>query len=125
MIDHIAIASSCKFYKAAETATKTLLIHGFNVHAPNFKYDETQVDVSMAEKRMLTTRFLKGMRECGALYVVSTDGYVGRSVSMEIGYAHALGMPIWFSEFPVESAFSAVMHGAGNLDRFVWWLESQ
>jgi NTP pyrophosphatase (non-canonical NTP hydrolase) len=37
-----------------------------------------------------------------ALYIVASEGYVGRSVALEIGYALALGVPVWGSELIAE-----------------------
>src|SRR5439155_16347313 len=42
-------------------------------------------------------RHLKAISCSDALYVVSPDGYLGPSTALEIGYALALGVPVWSS----------------------------
>jgi hypothetical protein len=42
---------------------------------------------------------------CGPL---AGDGYIGRSVALEIGYATALSKPVYLSEIPEEDAVKAL-----------------
>lgn len=107
----IAIASSCKFYEAARVAVGKLTNAGFDVHHPNFIYDETSLSVDYDRKALLTHSFLNGLSSCKVLYVINTGGYVGLSVSLEIGYATALDIPVWATEQPTEYAIAAVVDG--------------
>ena len=43
------------------------------------------------------TEHLKAIRRSDLMYIVSPDGYVGPSVALEIGFAHALSIPVWAS----------------------------
>lgn len=47
-------------------------------------------------------RHLAAIARSDALYVVSSEGYVGPSVALEIGYALAVGIPVWSSELMSE-----------------------
>ncbi len=46
----------------------------------------------------IETRHLDAIARSDALYVVSNGGYIGPSVALEVGYALALGVPVWSSE---------------------------
>ena len=51
----------------------------------------------------LEQRHLDAIPKADFLYVCDPGGYIGRSVSMEIGYAHALGRPIYALEKPEDA----------------------
>lgn len=48
------------------------------------------------------------------LYVVNPGGYVGSAATLEIGYAHALGIPIATSEKAFEAAVAIIDHRVGS-----------
>ena len=51
----------------------------------------------------LEQKHLDAIQKADFLYVCDPGGYIGRSVSMEIGYAHALGRPIYALEKPEDA----------------------
>jgi ADP-ribose pyrophosphatase YjhB (NUDIX family) len=107
----IAVASSCRSYPTTKRVVHGLRVAGLNVHAPDFTYDETTTVVSVETKQALTRRFLNNLPGCDALYVIADEGYVGRSVCLEVGAAHALGIPVWASEPITEVAVDALLEG--------------
>jgi len=115
----LAVASSCKFYAETKSVVARLEEHGFEVHRPNFEFDETVSHVTYGRKVNLTRSFLRGLRGCQALYVVNSNGYIGPSVTLEIGYARGLDIPVWLLEEPPDDAISAVITGVLSVDRFV------
>jgi hypothetical protein len=62
----------------------------------------------MAGKISLTHEFLRKIDRSDAIYVIDQDGYTGRSVCIEIGYASALGKKVILSEPPAENAVRAL-----------------
>jgi hypothetical protein len=50
--------------------------------------------------RLVQDRHLDCIRAANFLWLVCPDGYVGQSASMEIGYAAAVGVPIFASQAP-------------------------
>jgi hypothetical protein len=50
--------------------------------------------------RLVQDRHLESIRAANFLWLVCPDGYVGQSASMEIGYAAAVGVPIFATRAP-------------------------
>lgn len=50
--------------------------------------------------RLVQDRHLESIRAANFLWLVCPDGYVGQSASMEIGYAAAVGVPIFSAQTP-------------------------
>lgn len=50
--------------------------------------------------RLVQDRHLESIRAANFLWLVCPDGYVGQSASMEIGYAAAVGVPIFATRTP-------------------------
>lgn len=50
--------------------------------------------------RLVQDRHLESIKAANFLWLVCPDGYVGQSASMEIGYAAALGVPIFAARLP-------------------------
>lgn len=50
--------------------------------------------------RLVQDRHLESIRAADFLWLVCPDGYVGQSASMEIGYAAAVGVPIFATHAP-------------------------
>lgn len=53
------------------------------------------------------------------LYVMNPDGYVGRSVALEIGYALARGIPIFSFESPKENVFSSFIKSQLSVEQII------
>jgi hypothetical protein len=52
--------------------------------------------------RLVQDRHLESIRAANFLWLVCPDGYVGQSASMEIGYAAAVGVPIFAVQLPTD-----------------------
>jgi len=59
-----------------------------------------------ASPKILEDRHLEIIRQSDALYIVDPDGYVGNSAVMEIGFALALGKPVFSKCQPTEFILS-------------------
>jgi hypothetical protein len=52
--------------------------------------------------RLVQDRHLESIKAANFLWLVCPDGYVGQSASMEIGYAAAIGVPIFATQLPTD-----------------------
>jgi nucleoside 2-deoxyribosyltransferase len=104
----LTICSSSKFYETAQFLATELTAAGLTVFTPRFDFNEEVVEVTMADKINLTHEFLRKIDRSDAIYVIDQDGYTGRSVCIEIGYASALGKKVILSEPPAENAVRAL-----------------
>lgn len=52
--------------------------------------------------RLVQDRHLESIRAANFLWLVCPDGYVGQSASMEIGFAAAVGVPIYATHAPCD-----------------------
>lgn len=50
--------------------------------------------------RLVQDRHLESIRASSFLWLVCSDGYVGQSASMELGFAAAIGIPIYSTDAP-------------------------
>lgn len=108
VIKTLTICSSSKFYETAQNLAKEMADAGLNVFTPRFDFNEEVVNVTLADKIRLTHEFLSKVGRSDAIYVIDQDGYTGRSVCIEIGYASALGKVVILSEPPSENAVRAL-----------------
>lgn len=108
VIKTLTICSSSKFYATAQNLAKEMADAGLNVFTPRFDFNEEVVNVTQADKISLTHEFLSKVGRSDAIYVIDQDGYTGRSVCIEIGYASALGKVVILSEPPSENAVRAL-----------------
>lgn len=104
----VTICSSSKFYAKARRVADKLTHRGLVVYTPRFDYDEEVVEVGPSEKAWLTRDFLAKIKQSDAVYVIDEQGYTGRSVCIEIGFAAALGKRVFLSEPPAEAAVAAL-----------------
>jgi nitrogen fixation protein len=107
-ITTLTICSSSKFYETAQSLAKELSSAGITVYAPRFDFNEEIVEVAKDDKIRLTHEFLGKIDRSDAIYVIDQEGYTGRSVCIEIGYASALGKTVMVSEPPLENAVQAL-----------------
>jgi hypothetical protein len=78
-----------------------LISAGISVYTPDMRF-VTAKTISSAQKKRLTLRFFEKISDSRAMCVVTDEtGYVGRSVSLEVGYAYAIGRPL-FSLYRLE-----------------------
>lgn len=107
-IKTLTICSSSKFYETAQALAKEMTSAGITVYTPRFDFNEETVKVTKDDKISLTHEFLRKIDRSDAIYVIDQDGYTGRSVCIEIGYASALGKTVLVSEPPAEHAVQAL-----------------
>jgi nucleoside 2-deoxyribosyltransferase len=105
----LTICSSSKYYDVVRTVTGHLAERGITVNTPRFDFNEQFVEVTPEQKRELTHEFLEKIRRSAAIYILAADGYTGRSVCIETGFAAALGLPVYISEPPAEAAIAALV----------------
>jgi hypothetical protein len=110
-VRELTICSSSKFYDVVRTVAGHLAERGITVNTPRFDFSEQLVEVTPEQKRELTHEFLDKIRRSAAIYIVAADGYTGRSVCIEAGFAAALGLPVYISEPPAEAAVAALVTG--------------
>lgn len=88
----VFIAGSRKFYDEIESFVKSLRDAGIAVTTVG-KWDKTKKDSLKSEKKALLEAFTY-IDRCDIVYVYSRDGYIGKTVAMEIAYAYARGKEI-------------------------------
>ena len=54
----------------------------------------------MTSVRLVQDRHLESIRAANFLWLICPDGYVGQSASMEVGFAAAVGVPIFATHAP-------------------------
>ncbi len=92
----ITISSSSRSYNEVRKIRDKLESLGLSVYTPALDFDETKVCVDAEKKNELTFSFLEKIKNSKSLLVITNDeGYVGISVSLEVGYAHGLNHPIF------------------------------
>ena len=104
----VTICSSSKFYAEAKALEAALIESGCTVFTPDFDFDETNVIGNETKKRELTHAFLRKIDSSEAILVVDYNGYVGRSVAIEAGYAYAKSKVIILIEPAEELAVQAL-----------------
>lgn len=105
----VTICSTSKFYDQVKRLAGLLAAQGIEVLTPRFDFDEEVREVGAGDKRWLTLEFLEKIARSTAIYVMAEGGYTGTSVCLEIGYARALGLPIYISAAPAEAAVAALV----------------
>ena len=104
----IVICASKKYKKQVRQFCREIEKSGAVVFAPNI--DCPISEESFFNSEHLTKTIFKGLtlehfdwiRKADACFVYNKDGYVGISVSMEMGFACALGKPIYALEEKTE-----------------------
>jgi hypothetical protein len=118
-IETVTICSSSKFYADAQVLAKELANRGLRVYTPRFDFNEELVEVTTGEKINLTHEFLAKVQRSDAIYVIDVDGYTGRSVCIEVGYASALNKIVILSEPPIEGAIDALKDAVISTGDFI------
>ena len=108
---------------AIAEAVQALTDHGVRVLSPadprivdqqtEFWYVASDVVRSI---RLLQDRHLDSIRCSNFLWLVAPDGYVGRSASMEIGYAAGAGVPIFATSAPQDLTLKQYVSVVRNLN---------
>lgn len=89
----VILSSSARFYSIVIQLRNELRRAGLSVQTPNLKF--VAAVVSPERKRQLTIDFLSKISASRVVCVVTDEsGYVGRSVSLEVGFAYAMRKPL-------------------------------
>lgn len=121
-VHKVCISSSFRNWEKVKKLKKELEEEGFEVYTPipaDFRKDgepsqfkeeieEMGKEKLMEEAKKVIYPFFEKLGNSDLNYVIAKDGYVGKSVSAEIGYAYALDIPIFSSE-PIEDVGIAVL----------------
>ena len=114
----VFIAGSRKFFDEIENTVSFLKADGIDVKTAG-KWDKTKEDTPESEKEALLRAF-KEIDKSDVLFVFSEDGYIGKTVAMEIGYAYSKGKEIISSskidDFSAQGLVSKVMGTKKLLD---------
>jgi hypothetical protein len=123
----VILSSSARFYPIVIELRDELQRAGLSVQTPNLKF--VAASVSPSRKRQLTIDFLAKISKSRCVCVVTDEsGYVGRSVSLEVGFGYAIGKPLVCLqdlEDPAISCLCEKLSSAEALIRFVRTLRSR
>ena len=70
---------------------------------------------SVRSVRLVQDRHLDAIRISNFLWLVSPDGYVGQSASLELGFAAAVGTPIFSATAPDDLTLRQYVHVVPNV----------
>jgi len=123
----VILSSSARFYPIVIELRDELQRAGLSVQTPNLKF--VAASVSPTRKRQLTVDFLAKISKSRVVCVVTdASGYVGRSVSLEVGFAYAIRKPLVCLqdlEDPAISCLCKKLSSANALIRFTRALRSR
>lgn len=71
-----------------------------------FVKTESELNVGVLE---IETKVLEAIKRSDFVYLFAPNGYIGQSASFEIGYAHAMGIPIYASALPSDPMLSTMV----------------
>lgn len=101
----VVVCGSKKYYKEIDKFCKELSKAGVLVFEPSFSDPPFEEDTDLGSE-FTTAKFFKGLtlehfdwiRKSEVCFIYNKGGYVGASVSLEMGYSCALGKPIFALE---------------------------
>ncbi|GEM_PF-1262772 len=96
----IVICSSMKFHSLIRVVTKRLADLNYTPLFPNLDYSSGSSDVALTadKKNKLAQDHYQAIQKADAVYFILSEGYMGTSCKIELGYALALKKPIYFSQ---------------------------
>lgn len=106
----ICVCLSFRFYNEYLEIKKQLEAEGLEVFGPEYhprirnhkNPKKFFLSLPEAESEIIAKEaersFLQKIDKADVVYILARDGYVGLSVSMEIGYAYHMGKPIFSSD---------------------------
>lgn len=95
---------------------------GFTVLSPRTTESVGEIDGFVilqgdsGDPRQIEEGHLSAIRRSDCLYIVNPTGYIGPSATMEIGYAIALGIPVFAQGAPIESILSMFIRTEPNVE---------
>jgi hypothetical protein len=84
----IFIAGSRKFYEEIDKIQDDLITIGIKVETADKSRDSEEDNLD--NQTFVLLNAFKKIQEADILYVYSKEGYIGKTVAMEIAYAHAM-----------------------------------
>lgn len=126
MIKSVCICSSLKFYERVLALKKRLTQEGIKclTPLPNPKYRKQDNPGELIENfsqipekeilhdaRSAALDHFSRIDDADIVYIITEKGYVGKSVCMEVGYAHARQKPIYCSEKLDDHSVMSLVHG--------------
>ncbi len=115
-MERVVISSSLKYKEIIRSAISKLEDMGIVACFPNLDSGVAKEDVTLDFMVRLEQEHFEAIKNSEALYVICPGGYVGTLVSVEIGYASALGKPVIFSEKPKDLGLQALASAFIPLD---------
>jgi len=100
----VVLSGSFKDWEDLRRTCQRIITLDMLCHWPKYETPRYEEDMSREEMATALSEHLKRIVVSDAMYVVNPTGYIGKGVSFEIGYAHALGKPI-FSQKDVSEVF--------------------
>ncbi len=97
----ITICGSRRFIKEITKFSNSLEALGVTVFCPRFGFRDNDSWDALDEEHKklvflgLANEHFQKIRKSDAVYIYNKDGYSGASVTLEIGFAHALDKPIY------------------------------
>lgn len=93
----IAIGCSLKYEDLIREVMTGLSQLGLNPGFPNLDTTKEGLDTP-EEKKRLALEHYQVINDADSVYFLTPEGYMGTSCKIELGYAIALGKPVYFSE---------------------------
>ena len=119
----ITISSSLRFKDLIKETIRNCREAGINAQFPNIDHPVPGTKLTLEQMRTIEKDHFDAIRASSALYVINPQGYIGRLVTVEIGFALGLGLPVYFSE-PADSIdLDALVTAIIPLDRVEDFLE--
>lgn len=102
----LVIGSSMKYRDLARKVLLECQEIGVNAVFPNLDYSHEKADKAQTieEKQKLALEHYREIDTADAVYLLTPQGYMGTSCTLELGYAIAKGKDIYFSEPTNDSA---------------------
>ncbi len=111
MIEKFTISASLKHKELIRELINQAKGQGIEALFPNLDSGLNKDELTLDVMRRLTLEHFAAVDQSNVLYVLCPEGYVGRSVTLEIGYAHAKGKHIYFSEPTNDQVLEALSSG--------------
>jgi len=116
-MQRVTISSSLKYKEMIRLAISELEETGVKAFFPNLDSGFAKEDVTLDFMKKLEKEHFEAIDGSEALYVICPNGRVGTLVSVEIGYAHAQGKSVIFSEEPKDLGLQALATSYISLDK--------
>jgi len=113
----IFIAGSRKFHNEIQKLQRVLKKKGIYASTAG-ECDSKVKDTSASEKKALLKAF-KEINTSKIIYIYAKEGYIGKTVSMEIAYAYAKNKKIISSEKISELSAKALIKKVQNTEDFI------